>query len=119
MKVILSVHVNDSCHMTAEHEVDSHDMHGLMDDLEKAVELRRLRSLKHRVDTENLKKALAEAPSAPIEVLEKEPDFGPHKRVFEYDGAFKCLNCHSSWGALSGAPRTPPDLCATNDCFHL
>jgi len=28
----------------------------------------------------------------------------PHKRVAHYDGAFKCLDCGSSWGALPGNP---------------
>lgn len=117
MKVTLSVHVNDNCHMTAEHTIESSDMHGLMEDLEKAVELRKLRSLKHKVDTENLKKALAEDPPMPIQVIE-EQDFGPHEKVFEYDGAFRCLRCHSAWGALPGKPKMP-DLCTTNDHFHL
>ena len=29
----------------------------------------------------------------------------PHKRVFEYDGAFHCLDCNAEWGALPGNPK--------------
>jgi hypothetical protein len=31
-----------------------------------------------------------------------------HKRVYEYDGAFKCLDCRAKWGALPGKPTMPP-----------
>lgn len=31
----------------------------------------------------------------------------PHKRVFEYDSAFRCLDCGSEWGALPGKPLEP------------
>lgn len=30
-----------------------------------------------------------------------------HKRVFEYDGAFRCLDCGAEWGALPGHPVMP------------
>jgi hypothetical protein len=30
-----------------------------------------------------------------------------HKRVSEYDGAYKCLDCKSEWGALQGNPEMP------------
>ena len=28
-----------------------------------------------------------------------------HKRVYEYDGAFECVDCGSQWGALLGTPK--------------
>jgi hypothetical protein len=31
-----------------------------------------------------------------------------HARVFEYDGAFRCLTCRAQWGALPGRPTEPP-----------
>lgn len=33
-----------------------------------------------------------------------------HLRVWEYDGAYKCLDCQAQWGALTGHP-TMPELC--------
>lgn len=41
---------------------------------------------------------------------------GKHRSVFEYDGAFKCLNCHAQWGALGLAnsrdyPSIAPPSC--------
>lgn len=35
---------------------------------------------------------------------------GNHKRVWEYDGAYRCLDCKAQWGALTGHP-TMPELC--------
>ena len=35
---------------------------------------------------------------------------GNHKNVCEYDGAFKCLDCQQSWGALPNNPKMP-DKC--------
>ncbi|WP_299076411.1 hypothetical protein [uncultured Paraglaciecola sp.] len=35
---------------------------------------------------------------------------GNHKHVFEYDGAFECVDCKSQWGAFPGKP-TMPDKC--------
>lgn len=32
-----------------------------------------------------------------------------HKRVYEYDGSFKCLDCESLWGALPGNPKEPKE----------
>ena len=32
---------------------------------------------------------------------------GPHKRVFEYDGSYKCLDCKGKWGAFDGRPSMP------------
>lgn len=37
---------------------------------------------------------------------------GNHKRIWEYEGAFKCLDCQAKWGALSGRP-TMPEVCDT------
>ena len=116
MKVTFSVRASDSHHMTEEHEIDSWDVNGLMVDIGKVVELYRLRSDDHK------RRSAIAFPPAEEQKLEPKPedrDDGPHKRVFEYDGAFKCLDCNSGWGALSGAPRTPPDLCTTNTNFHL
>jgi len=36
---------------------------------------------------------------------------GTHENVHEYDGAFKCLDCQQSWGALTGKRKLPPLLC--------
>ena len=38
-------------------------------------------------------------------------EIGNHKNVTEYDGAFHCCDCHAEWGALTGAPYTPPMEC--------
>ena len=38
-------------------------------------------------------------------------EHGNHKRVWEYDGAFKCLDCQSKWGALPNALPAPPIAC--------
>ncbi len=32
-----------------------------------------------------------------------------HARVFEYDGAFKCLDCDGRWGVLPGNPEMPEE----------
>jgi len=32
---------------------------------------------------------------------------GNHARVWEYDGAHKCMECHAQWGALPGHPQMP------------
>ena len=32
---------------------------------------------------------------------------GPHERVHEYDGAYRCMACHSLWGAITGDPPMP------------
>jgi len=32
---------------------------------------------------------------------------GPHQRVWEYDGAFKCMDCKAQWGCLGGNPQIP------------
>jgi hypothetical protein len=32
---------------------------------------------------------------------------GPHVNVWEYDEAFKCLDCQAQWGALDGRPVMP------------
>ena len=32
---------------------------------------------------------------------------GNHARVFEYDGAYKCMECQAQWGALTGKPQMP------------
>lgn len=36
-----------------------------------------------------------------------------HEKVFEYDGAFQCLDCEAQWGALSGSPKMPERLLYT------
>lgn len=32
---------------------------------------------------------------------------GPHRRMWEYDGAYKCLDCQAKWGVLDGQPSMP------------
>lgn len=32
-----------------------------------------------------------------------------HKRVFDYDGSFRCLDCGAQWGALPGNPVEPTE----------
>ena len=41
-------------------------------------------------------------------------EVGNHKRVYEYDGAFKCLDCQTMWGALPNRPKMP-DECIVPD----
>lgn len=36
---------------------------------------------------------------------------GNHARVFHYDGAFKCLDCQTQWGALSDPEPQMPEEC--------
>ncbi len=36
--------------------------------------------------------------------------YGNHMDVFHYDGAYKCLKCGKTWGALPGYP-TMPEIC--------
>lgn len=36
---------------------------------------------------------------------------GNHKRVFHYDGSFRCLDCLKAWGALADAPKDAPEEC--------
>jgi hypothetical protein len=36
---------------------------------------------------------------------------GPHKTVWEYDGAFYCQDCKARWGAISNAPKEYPAAC--------
>ena len=41
---------------------------------------------------------------------------GNHARVWEYDGAFKCLDCQVHWGALPGHPQMPENcVCSESD----
>jgi hypothetical protein len=35
----------------------------------------------------------------------------PHQRVFEYDGAFSCADCHQRCGALPNVPKEAPEEC--------
>jgi len=39
---------------------------------------------------------------------------GAHSQVYEYDGAFKCLACQQSWGALPGNPKIP-EICKLSE----
>lgn len=39
----------------------------------------------------------------------------PHSRVFEHDGAYECLDCKATWGALPGSP-TMPGTCEKPPC---
>src|ERR1035437_7858466 len=42
---------------------------------------------------------------------------GKHQRVFEYDGAFKCLTCKAKWGAFGGEyPLIAPFSCESPPC---
>jgi hypothetical protein len=41
--------------------------------------------------------------------MKTQNDVGKHKDVFEYDGAFKCISCQKSWGALPGNPVQPEE----------
>ena len=36
---------------------------------------------------------------------------GNHKRVFEYDGSYHCLDCDAKWGAITNGLDKPPMLC--------
>jgi hypothetical protein len=37
---------------------------------------------------------------------------GPHKAVFEYDGLYICLDCHSRWGVhVLDYPKEAPGAC--------
>ncbi len=44
MKVTFSVWIDESCHRTEEHIIESFDFQGILEDFGKAVELRRLRA---------------------------------------------------------------------------
>jgi len=34
-----------------------------------------------------------------------------HEKIFEYDGAYECLKCGATWGALPGRDAQPPKEC--------
>lgn len=42
-----------------------------------------------------------------------------HKRVFEYDGAFKCLDCEARWGAFPGKPKMPEECAPKAELAQL
>ena len=45
-----------------------------------------------------------------LEKLEGEQmEIGNHKRVMEYDGAYRCGECKAKWGALPGYPKMPEE----------
>ena len=38
-----------------------------------------------------------------------------HHRTFEYDGAFACLDCGATWGAITNAPKFQPKECVKTE----
>lgn len=115
MKVTYTIWVDKHCSHSVERTFDSFDYNGIRD-FDQACELR-----ENRAVAEALKKELdALKPKDPISLLQEEQaiakneprDDGPHKRVYEYDGAMNCLDCHALWGALPGKPEMPT-LCLT------
>ena len=40
---------------------------------------------------------------------------GNHARVWQYDGAYKCLDCQAQWGALPGHPKMPENCVYTTE----
>ena len=43
----------------------------------------------------------------------KNRSVGDHKRVFEYDGLYHCLDCDAKWGAGWRVLEVPPPVCET------
>jgi hypothetical protein len=111
MKITFSVEDGPSRH-NAITEIASHDFQGVITDLRKVIEFYDLQAEKHKRDARNREaerrlEVLAGAAKAQIE--EPKMETGPHDpfRVFEYDGAFQCRDCHAEWGALPGHPIMP------------
>lgn len=111
MKIKCSVWVSDQCHYNIDYEIDSWDYQGIIQDFRAAIELRDLRSENGKLRREISEKAIATLDVSPpvlhVEVEKVQDNYGPHARVFEYDGAFQCLYCHGEWGALPGKPVMP------------
>lgn len=105
MKVKISVEYGEHYLRNAEYTLDSHDTEGIVRDLDKVVELYRLR---HDEEVRDLERRRIERDAADaVPVAEATRDDGPHARVFEYDGAYRCLDCGGLWGAVSGRPPVP------------
>jgi hypothetical protein len=120
VKIEYTVRVDEHCYQTVTRDIEAHDYEGVLRGLGDVLDLHELRYAKAKKDAANREaerrlELLTPAKDIPEEVR----DDGPHKNVYEYDGAFKCLDCHSTWGAISGSPKTHPNLCTTNDAFHL
>lgn len=105
MKVTYTIWLSDKQNHTATRTIDAHDIHDIASSFEDVLDLRELRR------KEALREAAVREAERRIELLkeaEANPppprDDGPHKRVFEYDGAFQCLDCRNQWGALPGKP---------------
>lgn len=105
MKVTYTIWLSDKQNHTVERTIDCHDSYDISKAFEDVLDLRDLRR------KEYLREAAVREAERRIELLKEaeenppEPrDDGPHERVFEYDGAFQCLNCHAEWGALPGKP---------------
>lgn len=113
MKIKYSVHVSDQQHHNVEREVPGWAYEAILRGFDDVCDLAQLRYEQAvREAEERKRRELEAAPPAP----EPARDDGQHKNVYEYDGAFKCMDCEKAWGALSGAPRTPPAECRFDQC---
>ncbi len=115
MKITYRVYVNEHCYHNVERDVPGYDYEGILRDFSAALDLRQLRhesALREAANREAERRLEVLTPA----VEEPPVDNGPHKNVFEYDGAFRCMDCEKDWGALSGAPRTPPAECRFEQC---
>lgn len=117
MKVTYTIWVSDRQNHTATREIDSFYTDQIREGFEAVLDLRSLEienrklrdelyHLKNKDEVVTLAKATIDE-SPPKIYLDIDTD--PHLKVFEYDGAFKCLACHREWGALPGKPSMPEE----------
>jgi hypothetical protein len=109
MKITFSVEMGKDYRHNSEREIECSDFQGMLADLNKAIEFHELKHAKAKRDAANREAERRLAILAKPSSSKPEPkrDDGPHGRVFEYDGAMKCLDCHAEWGALPGHPLMP------------
>lgn len=116
MKITYTVWVSEHQHHTVTREIDSYDDAGILADFDRACDLRELRA-----ENGVLKRAVKKLEDDKIPVEFPKRDCAPHNpfRVFEYDGAFWCLDCSCQWGALPGRPIMPTECIKKSDEIKL
>ena len=108
MKITFSVEMGKDYRHNSEREIDCSDFQGMLADLNKAIEFHEFKHAQAKRDARN-REAERRLGILSQALAETKIETGPHDplRVFEYDGAFQCLNCHAEWGALPGHPVMP------------
>lgn len=107
MKVSYSIWISDRENYNATRELDSHDSAGISAAFDDILDLHELRAERSKREASNRESERRLGILMELNTPEPARDDGPHARVFEYDGAYQCLNCGGQWGALSGKPVMP------------